>query len=36
MVGVLENLKIFTVGSEIGVKSRIPSDTKYVKLIFSV
>ena len=30
MVGVLENLKIFTVGSEIGVISRIPSDTKYV------
>ena len=31
MVGVLENLKIFTVGCEIGVISRIPSDTKYVK-----
>ena len=36
MVGFLENLKIFTVGSEIGAISSIPSDTKYVKLIFSV
>ena len=36
MVGVLENLKFFTVGSEIGVISRIPSESKYVELIFSV
>ena len=36
MVGFLENLKIFTDGSGIGVISSIPSDTKYVKLIFSV
>ena len=36
MVGFLENLTIFTVGSEIGVISSIPSDTKFVKLIFSV
>ena len=32
MVRVLENLKLFTVGSEIGVISRIPSDTIYVNL----
>ena len=36
MVGSLGNLKIFTVESGIGVISSIPSDTKYVKLIFSV
>ena len=36
MVGFLENLRFFTVGSGIGVISSIPSDIKYVKLIFSV
>ena len=36
MVGFLENLKIFTAWPEIGVISSIPSDTKFVKLIFSV
>ena len=36
MVGFLENLKFFTVGSGIGVISSITSDTKFVKLVFSV
>ena len=35
MVGSLENLIIFTVASEIGAISSLPSDTKYVKLLFS-
>ena len=36
MVGFLENLKIFTIWSGIGAISSIPSDIKYVKVIFSV
>ena len=35
-VGSLENLIIFTVGPEIGAIGSIPSNTKYVKLLFSV